>query len=337
MGARNSEDRLIDWLRREIARRGLPDLLGGDVAQLTLAGDWAVSADQQLESVHFPAGLPANRIGRRLVRVNLSDLAAAGAEPRYAIATLAAPTGFDHRSFFEGLLDAALEFGLALAGGDLAKSSQVHATLTVFGRRRPRGRFLRRDLARAGDTLWLGGTVGESAIGRLLLARGAAATPKTLRLPARPKVPNRLRSAARSAISRHLEPEPQIALGAWLSTRRRAAAIDVSDGVLLDLERMARESRVRCELDATVLPLSAGFRELARLLGQDPMLLALTGGEDYVLLFALPERVRPPAPYRAVPVGRVTAEVESRRDAIVRLLGAELPAGRPKGWDHLAR
>ncbi len=332
----NSEDRLIDWLRTEIARRGLPDLLGDDVAQLTLSGDWAVSADQQLESVHFPAGLPASRIGRRIVAVGLSDLAAAGVEPRYAIATLAAPAAFDHRSFFEGLLDAGQEFGLALIGGDLAGSSQIHATLTVFGRRRPRGRFLRRNLARAGDTLWLAGTVGESAVGRLLLACGAAATAKTLRLPARPEIPIRLRSAARSSISRHLEPEPQLALGAWLSTRQRAAAIDVSDGVLLDLERMARESRVRCELDATTLPLSAGFVELARLLEQDPLALALTGGEDYVLLFALPEREQPPASYRAVPIGRVTVEVEHRRDTAVHLLGAELPADRPKGWDHLS-
>jgi thiamine-monophosphate kinase len=330
-----NEDRLIDWLRIELVRRGMPSLLGHDVAQLTLAGDWAVSADHQIEGTHFPPSLPANRIGRRLVGVNLSDLAAAGAEPNYAIATIAAPSEFDHKAFFMGLLDACQEFGLALAGGDLARSSKVHSTLTVFGRRQRRRRFLRRNLARTGDLLWLGGCVGESAIGRLLLARGATATAKTLRLPARDRLPHNLHAAARSSLSRHLAPEPQLALGTWLASRRRAAAIDVSDGVLLDLERLARESRVRCELDATSLPLSSGFQDLAHHLGVNPLTLALTGGEDYVLLFALPRRVRPPASYRTTPIGRVTAEVENRRDATVRLLGAELPAGQPKGWDHL--
>lgn len=332
----NAEDRLIDWLRKELDSRGLPDLLGDDVAQLTLAGDWAVSADQQIEGTHFPAGLPASRIGRRLVGVNLSDLAAAGAEPRYAIATIAAPAEFDHKSFFMGLLDACQELGLGLAGGDLARSPRIHAALTVLGRRRSRGRFLRRDLARAGDLLWLGGPVGESALGRLLLARGATVTANTLRLPADSELPSALRVAARSSISRHLAPDPQLALGAWLASRHRAAAIDVSDGVLLDLERLARESRVRCELDATALPRSSGFQELARNLGQNPATLALTGGEDYVLMFALPEPVQPPASYRATVVGRVTAAVKNRRDATVLLLGADLPAGRTKGWDHLA-
>ncbi len=332
----SSEDELIGWLRNELNRRGLADLLGDDVARLTLSGDWAVSADQQLEGTHFPSGLPAIRIGRRLVAVNLSDLAAAGVEPRYAIATLAAPPGFDHKSFFAGLLDACQEFAIELAGGDLARSPRTHATLTVFGRRPPRGHFPRRDLARAGDLLWLGGPVGDSALGRLLLARGATATAHTIRLPAEPELPEALRAAARSSIGRHLAPTPQIELGGWLAKRPRAAAIDVSDGVLLDLERLARESSVCCELDATALPRSRRFPELARALDQNPTTLALTGGEDYVLLFALPESKQPPASFRATLVGRVTAAVEDRRDSLVKLRGAELPTGRSKGWDHLA-
>ena len=133
-----SEDRLIAWLRRELARRDLPDLLGDDVADLQLSGACAVSSDQQIEGVHFPAGLTAYRIGRRLVAVNLSDLAAAGAEPRYAIANVAAPASFDFRNFFRGLLDGCQEHGLVLAGGDLAGSVEVHAALTVMGRRSKR-------------------------------------------------------------------------------------------------------------------------------------------------------------------------------------------------------
>lgn len=332
----SKEDRLTAWLRGEIARRGLPDLLGDDVAELNLSGDWAISADQQIEGVHFPPGLNAHRAGSRLVGVNLSDLAAAGADPQWAISTLAAPTTFDHRSFFKGMLDACQASGLRLAGGDLARSSRVHATLTVFGRRRPRGRLLRRDQARPGDVLWLGGSVGESALGRELLARGAAVTARIVRLPRNPPLPARLRSSARAAISRHLEPKAQLDLGAWLARRRRAAAIDVSDGLLLDLERMARASRVRCELDVGVLPLSAHFSELTHLLRRHPQGLAMTGGEDYVLLFALPKLVKPPQRYLATPVGRVIGPTEKGHDSAVRLLGADLPTGSPKGWDHLA-
>lgn len=242
---------------------------------------------------------------------------------------------FDHKAFFTGLLDTFAEHGLTLVGGDLAKSAQLHTALTLFGRRRSRSRLLHRNRARAEDRLWLGGPVGESAAGRLLLERGARVTAKTLRLPVSLGMHGSLAATARAALSRHLEPDPQLALGAWLAGRRRAAVIDVSDGVLLDLERLARASRVACELDATALPSSEGFEPLCRHLAEDPATLALTGGEDYVLLFALPDGIRPPAECRAVPVGRVTGVVARGRDATVRLCGAELPAGRSGGWDHL--
>jgi len=334
--AAGTEDRLISWLRKELVSRGSRDFLGNDVARLPLSGDWAISVDQQIEGVHFPAGLGSERIGRRLVAVNLSDLAAAAAEPRFGFATLAAPADFDHKGFFRGLLDAGREHGLTLAGGDLARSDRIHAALTVCGKRGRRRRFLGRDLAREGDSLWLGGSVGESALGRSLLARGADAGGAALRLPATPAIPRSLRGAARAALARHLDPEPQLELGAWLGGRRRAAAIDISDGLLLDLRRLARASRIRCELDVSALPSSPGFSELARQLELDPTIVALTGGEDYVLLFCLPERLRPPNAFRATRVGRVSAAVDAEDDAAVILRGFELPPGLAAGWDHLA-
>lgn len=331
--ASSSEDRLIAWLRAEITRRGLPDLLGDDVAHLKLDGNWAVSTDQQIEGTHFRTGLHPSRIGRRLVAVNLSDLAAAGVRPGYALAAVAAPRGFDFKSFFRGLLDACSEHGLKLAGGDLATADRSSFKLTVFGRRPSRGSRLGRDRARPGDVLWLGGPVGAAALGRRLLDTGATATARTIRLPA--QIPRRLRGPARWAIERFLEPRPQLALGSWLARRRRAATIDISDGLLLDLERMARASGVACELRSEAIPGGPGFSELAAWIGTDPLEAQCAGGEDYVLLFALPSGARPPSRFGAAAIGRVLASSGSSSRAIVRVEGSGRRAIRNRGWDHL--
>ncbi len=332
MTKRTAEDRLIGWLRTELNRRGLVDRLGDDVAWLTLGGAWAVSADQQIEGTHFGSRLPAWRLGRRLAAVNLSDMAAAGARPRFATATVAAPRNFDFKAFFRGLLDSCEEFGLSLIGGDLASTPRVTTTLTVFGQR-PRGaQWLRRDRAQPGDVLWLGGSVGESALGRALLERGVTVGRASVRLPG--NIPNDLRTSARSAIARHLLPVPQLELGAWLGRRRRAAAIDVSDGVVLDLERLVRASAVGCVLDAAALPLSRAFAELATFVGLKPERLALAGGEDYVLLFALPPRIRPPRAFAATAVGRIVPKGGRAR---IQIDGAKEPAQKLEGWDHLSR
>src|SRR6185436_14875426 len=112
----------------------------------------------------------------RLLAINLSDLAAMGAEPAYAFLALSTPPGFDHRRFFRALIRACRQAGAVLAGGDLAASREATvATLTLIGRRPESGRFLHRADAAPGHALWLGGTIGESAAGQRLIARGAPA------------------------------------------------------------------------------------------------------------------------------------------------------------------
>src|SRR5262245_33797647 len=123
-----SEDRLLAWLRREIGQRG-PALLGDDAALLP-RGAWAVTVDSQIAGVHFDAGLDPALLARRLLAVNLSDLAAMGALPAYAFLALSAVRDFDHRRFFRALLSDCRRHGLALAGGDLATHpSATTATL----------------------------------------------------------------------------------------------------------------------------------------------------------------------------------------------------------------
>jgi thiamine-monophosphate kinase len=334
--AAHGEDTLVDWLRRTLGGKAA-ELIGDDAALLRLGGDWAVTVDSQIEGTHFVPGLDPATVARRLVAVNLSDLAAVGAAPSHALLALSAPAGFDHRSFLRGLAAACRAAGITLAGGDLARAPVLTASLTLLGRRRTRGRWLRRDSARAGDALWVGATLGESAAGRLLLARGAewrsgrGVFPQTLaealggREPARPS----LLAAARRAVRRHLLPSPQLEVSAALATRRRCACLDVSDGLARDLGRLARASGVGATVERSALPLSPSLPELAALLGADATQLALGGGEDYVLLFALPPREIAPAGCHRI------GAVDARRGLRLRHASGSVEPLAELGWDHL--
>ncbi|MEO7796035.1 MAG: AIR synthase related protein, partial [Thermoanaerobaculia bacterium] len=180
-----SEEGLVAWLRTATALRSggaRRTLIGDDTA--TLPSGQVVTVDQQIEGIHFPAGLAPAIVARRLLAVNLSDIAASGARPRHAFLALAAPPEFDHRAFFRALVAACDKHGIALAGGDLALSDKLHLSLTLMGERRPGDGTLAREQARAGQHLWIGGTLGESALGCELLRRGAHSRGTGVVLPA---------------------------------------------------------------------------------------------------------------------------------------------------------
>jgi thiamine-monophosphate kinase len=323
-----SEDALVEWLRRRSEETGRK-LLGDDGAVIGARGEWAVTVDHQIAGVHCPQGLDPAVVARRLLAVNCSDLAAMGARPRLAFLALAVPAGFDTQRFFLSLLRECTRLGVELAGGDLARSRTTTASLTLMGRKEPGGRWLQRSNGREGDGLWVGGTLGESAAGRLLLARGARMIGRKVSLPKGFGGERGLAAAARRAVRRHLLPEPQLELGQWLGRRRRVAAIDLSDGLALDLHRLCRESGVGATLESDSLPQAGRFGDLCRQLGQGPLELALTGGEDYVLLFTLPSRVEPPSELGCTRIGKLTD------GQAVELATAEgTRALPPGGWDH---
>jgi thiamine-monophosphate kinase len=315
------EDRLIDWLRR---RSGSP-LIGDDAAVLPAMppGPFAVTVDHQIAGVHFPADLDPAVAARRLLAVNLSDLAAMGAAPAYAFLALAAPAGFDHRRFFTALLAACRRHGLQLAGGDLARHPErLTASLTLLGTRAG-ARWIERGGARPGHALWLGGTIGESAAGQRLIERGGMNEAFSSQ--------RSLLRMARRAMRRHLEPRPQLALGRWLADQTAGAGMDVSDGLARDLHRLCRASGVGAEVDAGALPFSDRFAKLCEAIGADAMALALGGGEDYVLLFTLPKGIEPPRELGARRIGRIT-----ERRGVALLRGGERAPMPDVGWDHLA-
>jgi thiamine-monophosphate kinase len=345
---RNQEDRLTAWLRD---RLGPGDLLGDDAAVLPPPPPGArlvATVDSQIAGVHHPADLDPALAARRLLAVNLSDVAAMGAEPRHALLALSGPAELDRERYFEGLLGACEEWGVTLAGGDLARTAEtVIGTLTLLAEL-PAGREpLLRSGAKPGQGLWVGGTLGESAVGRELLARGARAEQGPAvtgegaqiakggkdagwRIDLPEEVPAELAEPARRAVRRHLDPLPQLALGRALAELPAGAAMDLSDGLGADLPRLCRASGAGAEIDAAALPRSPSFAALCTWLRLDPLDTALGGGEDYVLLFTLPEDAEPPLP--ATRIGRVTASP----DLVL------LEAGRPRplphtGWDHLRR
>ena len=307
-------------------------MIGDDAAIFGARGPHVVTIDSQIEGVHFQAGLDPGIVARRLLAVNLSDLAAMGARPAHAFLALSAPPGFPHRRFFTALLDESRRAGLVLAGGDLARAPVLTASLTVVGARWPGSRrFLRRSAARPGDAIHLGGTVGESALGLELLRRGASAAKGRLALPAELEIEAELEPAARRAIARHLRPRPQLELGSWLSKQKRAAAIDVSDGVARDLHRLCAASGVGAVIVASSLPRAPRFAALAAALDLGADAVALGGGEDYVLLFTLDPRIEIPRSLGTRRVGEVTAG-----DEVVLDDGKTRRPLPDLGWDHLS-
>lgn len=314
------EDRLIDWLRRRSGQQPGGSPIGDDAAILPAGGPFAITVDHQIAGIHFPPGLDPSVVARRLLAVNLSDLAAMGATPAYAFLALAAPPGFDHRRFFTALLAGCRRHEITLAGGDLARNPErLTASLTLFGTKPEGARWLHRSGAIPGHALWLGGTIGESAAGRMLIERSEL----------KEAIPS-LQKAIRRAIRRHLEPRPQLALGLWLGTQREGAAMDVSDGLARDLHRLCKASGAGAEIDAGALPFSERFTKLCAAVGADPLALALGGGEDYVLLFTLPEGIEPPEE-QARRIGKI---VKGKRVTLLREGSRSLLPDQ--GWDHLA-
>ncbi len=252
--------------------------LHNDAALLDLPPDRSlvVTVDAAVESVHYLPDDPPDLVARKLLRRNLSDLAAMGAVPRAYVLTLAL-TGQVEAGWLEafaGGLAADQEiFGVTLIGGDITKTPGPPVmTLTALGEA-PRGQALRRDGARADDVLFVSGTLGDAALGLLVLKGDLIGLEE---------------SAASALVQRYRLPEPRLELGqALLAEGLASAAIDISDGLIGDLEHIAAGSRLDAEVAIHALPLSGAVgAALRRDHGLETRIL--TGGDDYELLFAVP-------------------------------------------------
>jgi thiamine-monophosphate kinase len=254
-----------------------------------------VTVDAIVEGVHYLADDPPDLVARKLLRVNLSDLAAMGARPLHYLLATALPTTLGDEwvaRFAAGLAEDQLRFGVALLGGDsVATSGPAVLSLTAIGDV-SEGAEIRRSGARPGDRVWVSGTIGDAALG-LAVLRGEH---------------KMLAAADRDFLAARFQvPEPRVELGQRLVGIAHAMA-DVSDGLLADLGHICEASKVAAAVEAELLPLSPAAEAIAA--GALGMRAALAGaGDDYELLFAAaPEadqKIRRLAAETGVPITRI--------------------------------
>lgn len=302
----SAEDRLVARYFGPLARHPGAFGLKDDAAVLTPpAGmDVVLTADAIIGGVHFFPDDPADAVARKALRVNLSDLAAKGAEPAGFLLSIALPQGITEAwlaSFARGLGADADVYGCPLMGGDTDRTpGPITVSIAAFGLV-PHGAMVRRSGAKVGDRVFVTGTVGDAALG-LQLRRDPAAA---LRWSLDPAGRDHL-------LSRYLLPQPRNALASVLRAHA-SAAMDVSDGLAGDLAKLCRVSAVSADIEIARLPLSTAAQAA---LTAEPALIevVLSGGDDYEVLAAIPaeksDAFRDAAAAADVPVsdiGEITA------------------------------
>ncbi len=239
-----------------------------------------LSVDALVEGVHFDrAFTPPRAVGHRALAVNLSDLAAMGAAPRLCLLSLALPASLpidDFDGMIDGMTALAARYRLHLAGGNLTRSpGPLVVDVTVIGTAKRR-QVLTRAGARAGDELWVTGTIGAAAAGlEMLKAQDASACSET-----------------NPCAARYLFPEPRVRMGLLVARNRAAsAAVDLSDGLADGVHQIALASGVGAVVEADRVPVEPAARDWFGRSGRDVEEVAITGGDDYELLLAVPARL----------------------------------------------
>jgi thiamine-monophosphate kinase len=298
----DSEWRFTERLRRLAAPVSTQNLvlgIGDDCAIYRPRGsadDLLFTTDMLIQDTHFrrETHRPAD-VGWKALARGLSDIASMGGRPQFCLVSLALAQWTDDRwvdGFYCGLLDLAGKTATVLAGGDLSHADRVMCDIVVCGAA-PRGKALRRDGARAGNAIYVSGRLGGSALG--------------------------LATAGGKAWRKHLRPEPRLALGEYARTQLHAtAAMDLSDGLSLDLHRLCLASKLSAHIERPPIFPGATLQH------------ALHGGEDYELLFTVPARQPVPSEFEGVPLTRIGTMRKGPAGAVT--LNCEpLP---PLGYDH---
>jgi thiamine-monophosphate kinase len=322
-----AEDAILDRIRASAQRsreatNGLLVGVGDDAAifRATHGCDEIVTCDWFLEDTHFLRDKhPADSIGWKCLARALSDVAAMGGLPRFFLLSLALPS--THLSpwlddFLRGLRRASQRFKCVLAGGDTTRRNKILTNVTVLGEVRT-GRALLRSNARPGDVLFVSGRLGEAELGLRLL-----------------RMQKRKTDRRDPLLSKHLYPEPRLALGHWLAENRLASAMmDLSDGLSTDLPRLCEASRVGAAIDSTKIP-AVRLPERGRTSGENALALALHGGDDYELLFTVPrgKAKRIPRSFHGIPLSKIGEITKRRTLLLIDQSGREMFLPN-RGWD----
>ncbi len=323
---------LIDRIQRALPAPG-PDVLvgiGDDVAVLRVQGDtvWMATCDVQMEGAHFLRDAIAPRdLGRKALAINLSDIAATGGTPRYALVSLGLPADLAVEyvdQLYAGLREEAELFGVEIVGGNISRSKLgLFVDIFLLGHA-PRANVLLRSGARVGDQILVTGTLGDSAAGVALITGRAGADD----------------AYAAFARSRQYLPTPRVREGQLIGASHLAhAMLDISDGLASDLGHICERSDVGARIAVGQLPVAPENRALAQRAMGDEWQFALFGGEDYELLFTAPASS---APALADEITRTTGtRVSTIGEILPPSAGRqlELPDGTvvplsALGWDH---
>jgi len=286
--------------------------IGDDCAVVRLGEtSWVAAADMLVSGHHFEDWAAPEDVGYKAVAVNVSDVAAMGGRPRFILVSGGTPDPETALRCMKGVAEACEEFGVYQLGGDTTRARALTVNVSILGEL-PEPPMLRSG-ARLGDLLAVTGELGASAAGLLLLQRDERA-------------PERL-------VRKHLRPKPRVEVGLAAARLGVQAAIDLSDGLASDVRRVCEMSGVGCRMDLDHLPIAPDTRRISESLGCDPETLAATGGEDYELLFAAPERTLD-ALSRESNIS-ITVVGEVIRGGATFLRGGK-PVEGLTGWDHFS-
>lgn len=324
MSQPSSEAARIELIRALFASGSSPrTMLGiGDDAAVLAPGSnplvWTV--DAQVEGVHFRRDfMSMTDIGYRATMAAVSDLGAMGATPLGMLSALVLPASFsddDLRALLEGQAEAARETGTPMVGGNLSRGSEISITTTVLGESK---RPITRSGAQPGDDIVLAGPLGLSGAGLLLLQASLEA----------PKDPLATHADASPALRAYRRPVARIAAG--LAARDHATAgIDISDGLARDVGHIAQSSGVAIALDPATL-VTPELERAARLVGADPLALALHGGEDFALLMTVPSGKIPTGFVR---IGRVLHGGRNAGEVVFAREDGSCVSVEQRGYDH---
>lgn len=310
---------IVARVRELFPQRGAKVGIGDDAA---VVGEHVITTDMLIEDVDFTRAIPLPFVARKSLAVNLSDLAAMGALPAFAVVALGIPPWtYEHlEEFLQALAAAARQYDVDLVGGDLSRADKLTIAITAVGyvEHRP---LLRRG-ARPGDRIYLSRPIGGSAAGLWLLQHGWSVS-------GGPDVSYAQREFALSAIGRQIDPEPEVRLGRELAQIDEVTAcIDVSDGLSTDLHHLCDASGMGADIERERIPMFPDLLGAGTALGIPAQDVVLHGGEEYALLFTSSMReselsARVGRPVYAI--GRIS------RERGVRLNGEALEA---KGWEH---
>ncbi|MBI5407997.1 MAG: thiamine-phosphate kinase [Nitrospirae bacterium] len=299
---------LIKRLRAK-CRKVPPEILtglGDDAAAIKAGAEKIlVTTDMLLEGIHFDLSFTTfQQLGRKFLAVNISDIFAMGGRPKYFFISLGIPGNYEPKNIdelYSGILKAADEFGVTIAGGDTCASKRgLVLSGTLIGKA---DKIITRSGAKEGDGIFVTDTLGDSAMGLRLLKKFQISNFKfqisNFGFKFRSQQ-SAIRNSIIALIKKHLEPEPKPVK----NTSKITSMIDISDGLLIDLSHICDESGTGAVIFKDRIPLSKELIRIAEILKMDPVDFALRGGEDYALLFTAPPDIKTDA-YR---IGEITGK-----------------------------